>query len=119
MKNRKLLFWVTMTVSTFGLGIAMPSCPGQQAMQQQVDLLQTKNRELSTRIQTMENSLKTMTADLDQLRQLPGKITPALQSYQAELEKINTAITAMQTQMKSGGSKAAPAKGGAKKKGRK
>ena len=52
--NKKIQALVT-AGAFLGMGIAMPSCPGQQAMQQQIDTLQTKTIELTQKISKVDS----------------------------------------------------------------
>jgi septal ring factor EnvC (AmiA/AmiB activator) len=81
------------------MGIAMPSCPGQEAMQKQIDSLTQSNAELTRKVQMMDASLKTNASDMGQAKQLFEQMTNALQSQKTELTNVETALKDAQAQL--------------------
>ncbi|HAR44259.1 MAG TPA: hypothetical protein DCS07_16775 [Bdellovibrionales bacterium] len=59
-----------MGAAVMGMGIAMPSCPGQQALQQQVEALQTSNAELNTKVQALESGVKNLNGSLIEITKI-------------------------------------------------
>lgn len=106
------IHWLVLSASTLGLGLSMPACPGQQAMQQQLDNLEKRETAVATRIQGIDTQVKAATAEV-------AKMGPALQNLQVinqALIEQKSLITDLQKQVaelsdkvKSMGSKPAPA----------
>jgi septal ring factor EnvC (AmiA/AmiB activator) len=90
-KNTKLA--AVVLVSAFlTLGLSMPSCPGQQAMQQQIDSLQIDNTSLKKRVGALEAQLKTDSDDMSTAKQLLSQMTTAIKEQQAALGQLDTAV---------------------------
>ncbi len=89
------------------MGITMPSCPGQQAMQQQIDTLTASNQQLTRKIQEMDGSLKPLVSDMGQVKQLLPEMTKVIQGHRDELATLTTQLKEMQARL--------PAAKGAKK----
>lgn len=75
-----------------GMGMSMPSCPGQQAMQQQIDTLQTAQTDLQKKLQAMDAQLKAQSATNDQVKTLLEQMTGAIQAQRGALEQLNTDV---------------------------
>ncbi len=75
------IHWLVLSASTLGLGLSMPACPGQQAMQQQLDNLEKRETSVATRLQGIDAQVKAATAEV-------AKMGPALQNLQV----INQAL---------------------------
>lgn len=80
----------------FGLGFAMPSCPGQQALQQQVDTLQNSNQELTKRVQALNNQVTTLTSDMNQVKQLLPQMTNVIQAQKGAIDQLDAAVKELQ-----------------------
>lgn len=111
--NKKLT-WVAFGAAFAGMGMAMPSCPGQQAMQQQIDALNAKNGELEKRVQTMNTQLTTVNKDMGDVKTLLSQVSNTVLAQKQAIEQLDAAV-------KAAASKPAPkaaAKPAPKKKGR-
>ena len=102
--NKKLTL-ATIAVCGF-LTLGMPGCPGQQALQQQLDQLQQRNTELTRRLQASEGQLKTLTGEFVQYKQLISEITNAVLAQKTAIEQLQ----ASQSAAKKAPAKALPAK---------
>ena len=95
--NTKL---IVLAVGAFlTLGIAMPSCPGQRAMQQQIDSLQTANAALTKKVQILESESRVHTQELSQAKQLFTQITQVIQAQKGALDQLNVAVKDLQTKL--------------------
>ncbi len=83
-------------LSALGMGITMPSCPGQEAMQQQIDALQTKNAELGRKVGTLEATSKKVSDDMGKMTQLLGEMTNTIQAQKGAMDQMSTAIKELQ-----------------------
>ncbi|MCM2278224.1 MAG: hypothetical protein NDJ89_09130 [Oligoflexia bacterium] len=88
--------WLAIPAAVAGMGISMPSCPGQQAMQQQIDALQASNADLTKKVQMLETQNKTTAQDLSQIKQLLEQMTNAIQGQKGELTQLGTAVKELQ-----------------------
>ncbi|OFZ76806.1 MAG: hypothetical protein A3K03_08070 [Bdellovibrionales bacterium RIFOXYD1_FULL_44_7] len=106
----KLIQITAFVAGVLCLGLSMPSCPGQQAMQQQIDNLQTKSADNAKRIQNLEAIIKGTTNEISQIKTLLGQVSNTVLAQKQTIEQIETQLKA----------KAAPAKASSRprKKGR-
>jgi septal ring factor EnvC (AmiA/AmiB activator) len=111
-------FAVIMVAAFIGMGMSMPSCPGQQALQQQVDTLTTSNAELSKRVQGMDAQVKQLNMDMSQVKQLLKPMSDAIQAQKAGMDQLDSNIKEIQAKMtapKASAKSAAKGKPAAKK----
>ena len=104
---KKYFRYLVFGASFVGMGMSMPSCPGQQAMQQQIDSLQTTNLDLGKKIRTMQTQLTSMSNDMNQVKQLLPQMTNVIQAQKGALDQLD--ITVQQMRGK-GKAKPAPAR---------
>ncbi len=90
---------VVSTAALLGMGIAMPSCPGQQAMQQQIDSLQAKNTEQAQQAQALDGQLKAMNADMLQVKTLLEQVSNTVLAQKQALEQIDATLKTTQQQV--------------------
>jgi peptidoglycan hydrolase CwlO-like protein len=96
---KKHVRWVVFAVAFSGLGLSMPSCPGQQAMQQQIDALQTSNADLTKKIQALTTQLGSLNNDMTQVKQLLPQMTNVIQAQKGTLDQLDTTIKEIQTRL--------------------
>jgi peptidoglycan hydrolase CwlO-like protein len=101
----KYVRWVVMGAALSGMGIAMPSCPGQQAMQEKIDALQTSETELNKKVQAMQTQITTLNNDMAQVKQLLPQMTNVIQAQKGALEQLDATVKSMQTKAKPGAGK--------------
>lgn len=94
MRN-SLKFW-GLAAAVVGLGMSMPSCPGQQAMQQQIDSLTSTNVMLTKQVSALHTRLKSVTDEQTQVKQLLGQITAAITAQKGAIEQLNTNLKQLQ-----------------------
>lgn len=112
------LKWVAFGAAMIGMGMSLPSCPGEQAMQQQLDSLQTTQADLQKKLQAHETQLKSMLQTQEQEKQLLEQMTSAIQAQRGALEELNHSLKEMQAQATAAQSKSATKPKASKKKGR-
>src|SRR4051812_23085294 len=93
---KKYSQWFVFAAAFLGMGIAMPSCPGQQAMQQQIDALQTSNTDLTKKVQTLNTEITTLHKDMEQVKQLLPQITNVIQAQKGALDQLDGTVKDMQ-----------------------
>jgi septal ring factor EnvC (AmiA/AmiB activator) len=64
----KNIRWALLACSVALMGFTMPSCPGQQAMQEQIDSMKSAQAELTKRVQMDEALVKQMSETLTQIK---------------------------------------------------
>src|SRR4051812_16080074 len=111
--TKKLISAAWMGVAVLAMGITMPQCPGQQAMQQQIDDLRTKEADLNKKLAALETAVRPAVTDVAAMKQ---GITPMVQQVQAMAPRLDTLEAGMKDiQAKMAAAAAAPAKSAAKK----
>jgi septal ring factor EnvC (AmiA/AmiB activator) len=111
----KIVKYVVYAAAVSGLGLSMPSCPGQQAMQTQLDSLQTAQADMTKKVTALETQVKTLNQNAAQVTQAVQEIAGAVQAQKASMDQLNTAVKELQARA----SAPAPAKKAPpKKKGR-
>ncbi len=101
------------------MGMGMPQCPGEKAMQQQMDLLQTSNQALTTKLSAMDSQMKSVSADATQTKQLMTQLAGVVTAQKDALDRMDLAVKDLQakvTALSTVKAKAPVSKG--KKKGR-
>ena len=97
MKNRNALrLSLVVALAALGMGITMPSCPGQEAMQQQIDALQTKNAELTRKVTALEATTKKISDDMGKMTQLLAEMTNTIQAQKGAMDQMSGAIKELQ-----------------------
>ena len=94
-KIRVLVF----AIAVVGMGISMPSCPGQDAMQKQIDSLTQSNADLKRQVAAMDTTVKSTATDMGQAKQLLEQMTNAIQAQKTSVMNLETSIKDVQTQM--------------------
>lgn len=93
---RRQLKWLVMATAVMGMGIAMPSCPGQQAMQQQIDSLQSSQAELIKKLQTLEAQNKATAQKVQTLEDFAKQVGETIGAQKAAMDSMGLAIKELQ-----------------------
>jgi hypothetical protein len=96
MKNELKAFAFGICV-LLGMGITMPQCPAQQAMQQQLDESKLKEADLTRRLAALEANVRTMSADVGAMKTSTGPIIQQLQAMSPRLDALEAAVKVLQT----------------------
>ncbi len=107
----KNLRWVVLAAACVGMGISVPSCPGQQAMQQQVDNLEKRETTTSQRIQALDTQVKQLATDMAKANQLLQTMGQTVLAQKGEMEALQKSVHELTDRLKPAAKKAAPAKG--------
>ena len=108
--NSKQALLPLVTTSLLMMGLGVPSCPGQQAMQQQIDSIKTEETELKMKMQAVDTQLKALKEDLEQTKALVAPMSLAAKDQAASIERLDSSIKALETSFKSMSAKPATAK---------
>jgi septal ring factor EnvC (AmiA/AmiB activator) len=93
------------------MGLSVPSCPGQQEMQQNVEALKASETELKVKMTAADASIKGLKEDVAQMKTLLAQVSNTVIEQKGAIEKLNESLTALQSSKSAG----AKAKGGKKK----
>jgi septal ring factor EnvC (AmiA/AmiB activator) len=94
MKNKKI-FVTVLTGACLAMAMTMPSCPGQQAMQQQIDTLQSGQQDMANKLRGLETQVKTATAGSDEQKKIMGELTAAVAAQKAAIDNLNASLQQM------------------------
>ncbi len=90
------------------MGVDMPSCPGQQAMQQQVEALQGKQAELMKQAQAQDAHIKVLNAEIGQSKALLAQVSQTVLAQKEALDRLEATVRSLTetlNQMNSKGAK--------------
>src|SRR3954471_16046281 len=77
------------------MAMTMPSCPGQQALQQQVDNLQASNVKLAQQVASLDSQLKALSAENTRLNQLVERTAQVVEAQKGALDQLSTSVKAI------------------------
>jgi predicted nucleic acid-binding Zn-ribbon protein len=76
------------------MGLSMPSCPGQQAMQQQVDALKAGETEMKNRIAGLERQIQALRDEAEQNKGLMAQLSTGVAEHGKAIEEIQAGLKA-------------------------
>lgn len=79
------------------MGVAMPSCPGQQATQDRLATLEAMNTDLSKKLQDLTVQVHSTGTDMGQVKQLLPQMTSVIQAQKAAVDELNLKIKNLET----------------------
>ena len=88
--------------AALGFGFSMPSCPGQQAMQQQIDGLQAKQTEDAGKIEALSTQVATLNKDLTEARTLLGSVSQTVLGQKDQIMALEEGLKEVQGKLSSG-----------------
>jgi uncharacterized protein HemX len=89
---KKITRALALIASCTGMGMAMPSCPGQQAMQQQIDTVQASNVELAKKVQAQNAQITTLHNDMVQVKQLLPQMSNVIQAQKGSIDQLDASV---------------------------
>jgi septal ring factor EnvC (AmiA/AmiB activator) len=98
-------FYVILLAAFLGMGMSMPSCPGQQAMQQQIDTLTQQNAELMKHVQGMDGQVKMLNKDMGDVKSLLKPIADTVQAQKTSIDQLDANLKEIQSKMTASKSK--------------
>jgi septal ring factor EnvC (AmiA/AmiB activator) len=96
---KKTLTGFAFLVAVLGMGISMPSCPGQQAMQDKIDALEKSNLDLRKALMTSMDASRASAADMATLKTEIGQMSQELQSEATRLAASEAALKDIQAKL--------------------
>ena len=107
----KNLRWIVLGCATLGMGLSMPSCPGQQAMQQQIDALEKRVNSETQRVQSLDTQVKQLNGEMAKANQLLSTMGNTVLAQKTEIENLQKSVQEMASRSAAKpAAKAAPAK---------
>lgn len=94
--NKSLKISMIAATAVLTMGLSVPSCPGQQAMQQQIDSIQTKEAENTRKVQALENQIKTLSNDMIQVKTLLAQVSNTVLAQKQAIDQMDQAMKAQQ-----------------------
>ena len=88
--------WV-MVLASATLGLSMPSCPGQQAMQGQLDTLQAQTSDQAKKIQKLQSQVDMLNTEVGKIKEVLSQATATIEAHQAAVKQMEEAIKALQS----------------------
>ena len=108
----KNLRWVVLAGALVTMGVTMPSCPGQQAMQDQIDQLKQSQVELSKRLQNDESQMKQLADTVNQVKTDSQGMGGMVTQMKGDLDALRGTVQAMDAKLAAAAKPGkAPAKG--------
>lgn len=97
---KKYFKYLIFAASFAGMGIAMPSCPGQQALQQQIDTFQNNYLDTNKKIRTLQTQVTGLSNDMNQVKQLLPQMTNVIQAQKGALDQLDATVQQMRNKGK-------------------
>lgn len=88
---RYLLFGAALS----GMGFAMPSCPGQGNIQQEMDMMKTENQNLLKQLKALQNQVTSLNSDMGQVKQLLPQMTNVIQAQKGAIDQLTASVNQM------------------------
>ena len=82
-----------------GMGMSLPSCPGDKAMQQQIDMLQTSNQDMTRKLQNLDNQLKSAGNDVIAQKSLITQLATTVSAQKEAIDNLYNQIKMIQAKM--------------------
>ena len=82
------------------MGFTMPSCPGQEAMEQRIAALETNKLDLTKKVQSLNAQVTSVNKDMGEMRQVLVQMTTVIQAQKGAIEQLEASINALKTHAK-------------------
>ena len=76
--------------------MSLPSCPGDKAMQQQIDSLQTSNQDMTRKLQNLDNQLKSADSDVVAQKSLITQLATTVSAQKEAIDNLYNQIKILQ-----------------------
>jgi septal ring factor EnvC (AmiA/AmiB activator) len=84
-----------MLTACLSMAFSMPSCPGTQAMQQQLELLDKQQATLKQQIQSLDQQNKKFEGEMTQVTQLLSQVSSTVLAQKAAIEQMEKSLQDM------------------------
>jgi peptidoglycan hydrolase CwlO-like protein len=102
MSNRKMATTcrIAIFIAAFiGMGMSLPSCPGDKAMQQQIDMLQASNQDMTRKLQNLDNQLKSSANDIIGQKSLITQLATTVSAQKEAIDNLYNQIKIIQAKL--------------------
>ncbi len=97
-----------MTAAVLLMSVTMPSCPGQQAMQEQIDAQKTTQVELMKRLQTDESQLKQIIEAMNQAKTDTTAMGSTVGQLNTTVEQLKVSVQGLEAKLTKPGARGKP-----------
>ena len=91
----KNLRYGALVAAFIGMGMSMPGCPDQKAIQSQIDALQASSAELKTRVQALDQQMSGITNASNQTQELLTQMNGVIQAQKQAMDTLAAKVEAM------------------------
>ena len=79
------------------LALLLSGCPGDQAMQQQIEASNTKIAELTKQTQALDAQVKAMATEAAQVKQLITQVSQEVLAHKDQIEQLGASVTQLKS----------------------
>ena len=95
----KTMSIVACTAAFIGMGMGMPQCPGEKAMQDQVDSLKATQITMTQKLNSVDTQAKAANTDVGQIKQAITQLAGAVDAQKDALKRLDDSIKDLQTKV--------------------
>ncbi|NDD92311.1 hypothetical protein EBZ37_09525 [bacterium] len=89
---KKMSFAPIVGASFLLMGLSMPSCPGQQALQQQVDALKTADSEIRSLITAQDSQIKGLKEENERAKAMVSQLVATVTEQSKKLDELTEKV---------------------------
>jgi peptidoglycan hydrolase CwlO-like protein len=89
---RKIIQAIAISGAFLALGFSMPSCPGQQALQQQMDILQAKASEAGKELQVLVTKLDQANSEISKTNAVMAQMNTVITEQKLQIEQLEASM---------------------------
>jgi peptidoglycan hydrolase CwlO-like protein len=90
---------VIFTAAFIGMGMSLPSCPGDKAMQQQIDMLQQSNTDMTRKLQNLDSELKATSGDVIGAKSLINQLATTVTAQKDAIDNLYNQIKILEAKV--------------------
>jgi len=96
--TRKQITQTVVFVSAFiCMGMSLPSCPGDKAMQQQIDGLTQSNADMTRKLQMLDSQNKSLASDMQTQKQVLTQLASTAAAQKEAIDNLYTSVKQLQS----------------------
>jgi len=95
MKKRNL-YWALAAVVSVGMGMTMPSCPGQQALQQSVDAVQATTNDHAKKLTSQQAQVNLVNSEVGKLKEVVAQMNTTIEAQKGSIKQLEDAMKSLQ-----------------------
>jgi peptidoglycan hydrolase CwlO-like protein len=82
-----------------GMGMSLPSCPGDKAMQQQIDMLNQSNQDMTRKLQNLDTQIKGTGGDIIAQKSLITQLATTVGAQKDAIDNLYNQIKSLEAKM--------------------